>query len=86
VEPSLRERLLADGWEERFSAVGARLDETADYYRSLGFEVRVERAVDAAADGSCTVCLGVEGVDGPVGVVFTRAASAAHLEEEDLFE
>ncbi|MBU2601538.1 MAG: hypothetical protein KKA32_05140 [Actinobacteria bacterium] len=86
MEPGLRERLLAEGWEERFSAVGARLDETADYYRSLGFEVRIEHAVDAAADGSCTVCLGVEGAEGPVGVVFTRVAAEPHLEEEDLFE
>lgn len=86
MEPSLREMLLAEGWEERFSAVGARLDEAADYYRSLGFEVRIEQAVDAAAVGDCTICLGVEGVEGPMGVLFTRAATEAHLEEDDLFE
>lgn len=86
VVPGLRDRLLADGWEERFSAAGGRLEETAEYYRSLGFEVRIEDAADVAADGSCTSCLTVSGAEGPARVIFTRAVAAPHPDEEDLFE
>lgn len=64
--------MLAEGWEERFSAAGARLEETAELYRSLGYEVRIEDVKESAADGACTSCFAVAGAEGPVGVIFTR--------------
>ncbi|MHB1343229.1 MAG: hypothetical protein ACYCX3_02580 [Thermoleophilia bacterium] len=86
MKPSLREQLLVDGWEERFSAAGSRLEETAEFYRALGYEVRIEDAVEAAAEGGCTSCFSVPGAEGPVRVIFTRASTASHPAEEDLFE
>lgn len=86
VKVGLREQLLAEGWEERFSTAGGRLEETAQYYRSLGYDVRIEDAVEAAAAGSCTSCFIVPGAEGPVRVIFTRARAAPFLAEEDLFE
>lgn len=83
---SLREELLAEGWEERFSAAGERLEETVEYYRSLGYEVRVEDPVDVASAGSCTSCFVVPGAEGPARVIFTRASAGPHPVGEDLFE
>lgn len=82
----LRGTLLAEGWVERFSASGSRLEEVAAYYRSLGYEVRVELLGDAAVPGSCTECFAVPGGEGPVGLIFTRGAGAPALDDEDLFE
>ena len=77
MNTTLRDRLLAEGWEERFSAAGARLEETAELYRSLGYEVRIEDVVESAADGACTSCFAVAGAEGPVGVIFTRGGAAS---------
>jgi hypothetical protein len=85
MDSKLRQRLIADGWEERFSASGDRLDEVAVYYRSLGYEVRIEGLADVASGVTCTQCFTVPGADGPTGVLFTRVAAAPLLEEEDLF-
>lgn len=85
MEPGLKQRLLEDGWEERFSASGVRLEEAAAYYRSLGYEVRTEGLVDVASGVTCTQCFTVPGADGPSSVLFTRAATAPLPEEEDLF-
>lgn len=85
MDATLRQQLLDEGWEERFSASGSRLDEAAAYYRSLGYEVRVEGVADVASGATCTQCFTVPGADGPTGVLFTRVASAPLLEEEDLF-
>ncbi len=85
MDPGLRQQLLDDGWEERFSASGARLEETAEYYRSLGYEVRIEGLVDVASGVTCTQCFTVPGADGASGVLFTRVAAGPLLEEEDLF-
>jgi ferredoxin len=74
-----------EGWVQRFSASGARLQETADYYRSLGYEVRVESLADVAAEGSCTTCFAQPTADGPTGVIFTRAGATAPLDEAELF-
>lgn len=80
MNTDLRDRLLAEGWEERFSAAGARLKEAAELYLSLGYEVRIEDVVESAADGACTSCFGVAGAEGPVGVIFTRAGAASALD------
>lgn len=85
MERMSREDLIAEGWEERFSASGRRLDEVVSYYRSLGYEVKVVELEEAAEDDSCIACFSGSGVEGPVGLVFTRAGSAPMLEEEGLF-
>ena len=82
----LRRELLADGWEERFGASGARLEEATAFYRSLGYEVRVELLNEVAAPGSCTQCFSVPGAEGPAGIIFTRAGVIPSLEEEELFD
>jgi hypothetical protein len=84
MNTDLRDRLLAEGWEERFSAAGGRLEETAELYRSLGYEVRIEDVVESAATGACTSCFGVAGAEGPVGVIFTRGGRGSSQSEEDL--
>ena len=38
-------QLLDEGWTRRFTALGRRLNELAELYSELGFEVRLE-AVD----------------------------------------
>ena len=86
MSAGLRERLLAEGWQERFSAAGTRLDEAAEYYASLGYEVRVEDIMDAAEASSCTTCFGVVGAEGPVRVIFTRGGPNESGAEDDLFE
>jgi hypothetical protein len=54
--------LREEGWMRRFTAVGARLNEAVELYRSLGFEVRLEPAepgaeqvADSAACSECFV-------------------------------
>jgi|GEM_PF-893639 len=85
MDSDLRQRLLDEGWEERFSASGKRLEEAAEYYRSLGYDVRIEGLVDVVSDATCTRCFSVPGSDGPTGVLFTRAAASPPFEEDDLF-
>lgn len=46
---------LADGWEYRFVADGARAEESAALYRELGFEVCAD-PVGAAASPACADC------------------------------
>jgi hypothetical protein len=86
VQGTLRERLLAEGWEERFSASGTRLEELASYYRNLGYEVRVEDLAEVAAEGACVECFAQGGADGPTGVIFTRPCALPAAEQDDLFE
>jgi hypothetical protein len=85
VDGKLRQALLAEGWEERFSASGKRLEEMAAYYRSLGYEVRIEGLTEVAENGACTSCFAVPGADGPAGVLFTRVGAAPFRDEDELF-
>ena len=39
-------QLQDEGWTRRFTALGRRLNEVAELYRELGFEVRLEPLVD----------------------------------------
>jgi hypothetical protein len=86
MDPELRTLLLSEGWEERFSASGSRLEEAADYYRSLGYDVRVEGLADVAAEGTCTRCFAEPGAEGPAGVLFTRVAAVPPAGEDGLFD
>jgi len=78
-----RTEMIADGWEERFSVSGRRLDEVVSFYRSIGYEVRVVELGTGTGEGSCTTCFSESGVEGPVGLVFTRVGSARVLGEKD---
>jgi hypothetical protein len=41
--PQIRSaQLQAEGWTRRFTALGRRLNEAAELYRQLGYEVRLE--------------------------------------------
>ncbi len=85
MEQGRRQELLDQGWEERFSAAGDRLEEMAAHYRSLGYEVRIEALTDVAASTSCSSCFGVAGAEGPVGVLFTRAGAVPVPDGDELF-
>jgi len=86
VTSLVRERLAAEGWEERFSAAGVKLAEAIRYYESLGYEVHVEDLLDAADEGACTTCFTGEGAGARVGIIFTRSGGVARGEGDDLFE
>ena len=47
-------RLVHDGWTRRFTAMGSRLNEAVALYRELGFEIRLELAEPAVAEGADT--------------------------------
>ncbi|MDE3229386.1 MAG: hypothetical protein KGO05_05865 [Chloroflexota bacterium] len=65
-----------EGWTRRFTAIGARLDEAAELYRGLGFEIRLEPAepqAEAAPDASgCAQCF----VMTLARTIYTRPLSA----------
>lgn len=82
----LREKLEAEGWRERFTASGVRLEEMADYYRSLGYEVRMEDVEDVAGLLECTSCFTEPLAEGPVRVIFTRPGSEPVAEDDELYE
>ena len=48
---------LAEGWEHRFTAAGARAEEMISLYRELGFEVVADPVRREGVDPGCTVCL-----------------------------
>ena len=66
--------LIPDGWTFRFTATGARLDEAADSYRQLGYEVLVRPSSDLIVGGGGPGCggCGANSADGPVQAIFTR--------------
>jgi hypothetical protein len=47
---------LADGWERRFVAEGARAEEMMDLYRRLGFEVAADPVIASDMHGDCADC------------------------------
>lgn len=52
--------LVEEGWERRFIAVGARLEESVALYKELGFEIRLElpTALDLREEcGDCHAAL-----------------------------
>jgi hypothetical protein len=55
-----RAQLQAEGWTRRFTALGRRLNEAAELYNELGYEVRLEpvnldEEETAGAEG-CKAC------------------------------
>ena len=53
-------QLQAEGWTRRFTALGRRLNEVAELYSELGFEVRLETvdpdAEESMGSESCKDC------------------------------
>ena len=50
------DKLKTEGWQEQFTASGARLDEAVDIYRRLGFEVTTIPVISLDREG-CSVCM-----------------------------
>lgn len=68
MSPS-RAELEEQGWQYRFTASDPALSEHVDSFRSLGFEVHLERlARGDAPDASCSTCLDGE----PVFALYVR--------------
>jgi hypothetical protein len=61
-----------DGWIRRSITSPSRLEELAELYRSLGFEVRVEPLILEDIDEACTGCAG-DLVD--CRAIYTRTAT-----------
>jgi len=76
--------LLRDGWEKKTTIGEPRLTELADNYRSLGWEVHVERYT---ADGqSCNTCFDAGDELGQVhGVIYVRRAHGSAQPDDGLF-
>ena len=72
MSSELVQRLKAEGWEERFTASGSRLNEAIETYRELGLEVKTVPVDELGLDG-CTSCF-----DDPADrtmMIFTREQS-----------
>ena len=69
----LLDKLKAEGWTQRFTASGARLQEAIEDYRTLGFEVKTVPVKELGGDG-CTVCF--EDENDATEMIFTREDSA----------
>jgi len=74
----LIEKLRAEGWEQQFTASGARLKEALDNYAWLGFEVKTVPVKELGCDG-CTACFGDENDDSVV--IFTRKVKESSDDE-----
>jgi hypothetical protein len=68
----LDKRLLADGWERRFTASGSRLQEAIEEYIALGFEVKTIPVSDLQGNG-CTICF--ENENDRSEMIYTRPSS-----------
>ncbi len=72
------DRLKADGWEQQFTASGARLEEAVDNYRALGFEVKTVPVKELGGNG-CTICFDDE--NDISMMIFTRKAGIRQSNE-----
>lgn len=50
-------RLVAEGWQRRFTADAQRAKEAVELYTSLGYEVRAEPVTTADLHDDCDDCL-----------------------------
>jgi hypothetical protein len=75
------EQLARNGWTRRFTAIGARLNEAIELYRTLGYEITLEPGqpgAESVADTSaCEQCF----VMSVAHTIYTRpqAADASEL-------
>ncbi|MFQ5606637.1 MAG: hypothetical protein ACE5GA_01720 [Candidatus Zixiibacteriota bacterium] len=76
-DSSKQSQLLADyevaGWTVRFGATGARIEEMAEMYRSMGLQVLTVPYSEAMC-GGCTICFDNE--DEPTMMILTRDTTA----------
>jgi len=69
MKTDILNKMIAEGWQQRFSASGARLHEAITNYNELGFEVKTIPMKELTGDG-CAVCLDEENDD--TMMLFTR--------------
>lgn len=63
------DKLEADGWTQRFTASGPRLQEAIETYQGLGFEVKTV-PVKEMGGNDCSVCF--ENANDKSVMIFTR--------------
>ncbi|MEW5995755.1 MAG: hypothetical protein AB1744_15360 [Candidatus Zixiibacteriota bacterium] len=66
------DKLKSEGWVQRFTASGPRLQEAIENYRMLGYEVKTIPIRELDENG-CTVCFEDEGDE--TVMIFTRDKS-----------
>ncbi len=69
MKTSIVDKLKIQGWQEQFTASGARLDEAVDTYRRLGFDVTTI-PVRAINREGCNVC--AEDENDATMMIFTK--------------
>ncbi|MCP4583439.1 MAG: hypothetical protein GY839_17665 [candidate division Zixibacteria bacterium] len=69
MKDGIVEKLKTLGWQDQFTASGARLDEAVDTYRRLGFEVRTIPVRVLNREG-CSVC--IDDKNDETMMIFTR--------------
>jgi hypothetical protein len=70
---SANEMLVAEGWMRRHIIEPKRAEESAEMYREMGFEVRIEKLQKSDFGTACQGC-GVTGCDDYV-MIYTRRDS-----------
>ena len=77
VDPRQEAELAAAGWERRATVAEPRLSETADLYRTLGFQVHLEPFDPSAkSEGGCSACFDNPDVAKLFKTVYTRKCGA----------
>jgi hypothetical protein len=56
IQPQADPTLLAEGWERRFTTDVGRIEELAQLYAQLGYEVRAEPLQLAESNDGCEDC------------------------------
>jgi hypothetical protein len=72
MKANIIDKLKAEGWQERFTASGPRLQEAIDNYHSLGLDVKLVPAKELISDG-CHVCFDDDNDE--TVMIFTRKAT-----------
>ena len=73
--------MTAEGWQQRFTASGTRLNEAIDNYRQLGFEVQTIPVKELISDG-CDVCFDDESDES--FMIFTK--KTGKIVKDDLYD
>ncbi len=69
MKSNILDKMKAEGWQQRFTASGARLREAIANYNEIGFEVKTIPVKELITNG-CTFCLEDETDD--TVMIFTR--------------
>ena len=65
----------SEGWERRYIAHGARIDEAIELYSSLGYEVMAEPLIPGDLDSCCRDCALLATCE--FKIIYTRRRDAA---------